>query len=129
MKNVEYSEYIRHRVKWFRRIFIMDLLPFSTGDRVGLNIEWELRFRNMQRHCGEHMLSGTMDTLFGGINKGFHMGDEYITIDIDLGGRMLTDEERGGGNAQPYLDGEKIYLGLQAYMRRSGLGEIVTSER
>ena len=66
---------------------------FSTGDRVGLNIDWELRFRNMQRHCGEHMLSGTMDTLFGGINKGFHMGDEYITIDIDLGGRMLTDEE------------------------------------
>ena len=42
---------------------------------------------------------------------------------------MLTDGERGGGNAQPYLDGEKIYLGLQAYMRRSGLGEIVTSER
>ena len=42
---------------------------------------------------------------------------------------MLTDEERGGGNVQPYLDGEKIYLGLQAYMRRSGLGEIVTSER
>jgi hypothetical protein len=47
----------------------------------------------MQRHCGEHMLSGTMDSLFGGVNKGFHMGDEYITIDIDLGGRMLTDEE------------------------------------
>ena len=42
---------------------------------------------------------------------------------------MLTDGERGGGNAQPYLDGEKIYLGLQAYMRRCGLGEIVTSER
>ena len=42
---------------------------------------------------------------------------------------MLTDEDRGVGNAQPYLDGEKIYLGLQAYMRRSGLGEIVTSER
>ena len=66
---------------------------FSTGDRVVLNIDRDLRFRNMQRHCGEHMLSGTMDTLFGGVNKGFHMGDEYITIDIDLGGRMLTDEE------------------------------------
>lgn len=66
---------------------------FNTGDRVELNIDWDLRFRNMQRHCGEHMLSGTMNTLFGGINKGFHMGDEYITIDIDLGGRMLTDEE------------------------------------
>ena len=66
---------------------------FSAGDRVELSIDWDLRFRNMQRHCGEHMLSGTMDTLFGGVNKGFHMGDEYITIDIDLGGRMLTDEE------------------------------------
>ena len=66
---------------------------FNTGDKVVLSIDSDLRFRNMQRHCGEHMLSGTMDTLFGGVNKGFHMGDEYITIDIDLGGRMLTDEE------------------------------------
>ena len=66
---------------------------FSKGDSVTLSIDRGFRFRNMQRHCGEHMLSGTMDTLFGGVNKGFHMGDEYITIDIDLGGRMLTDEE------------------------------------
>ena len=66
---------------------------FSIGDKVTLSIDRDLRFRNMQRHCGEHMLSGTMDTLFGGVNKGFHMGDEYITIDIDLGGRMLTDDE------------------------------------
>ncbi len=66
---------------------------FSTGDKVTLNIDSDLRFINMQRHCGEHMLSGTMDSLFGGVNKGFHMGDEYITIDIDLGGRMLTEEE------------------------------------
>ena len=66
---------------------------FSIGDKVTLSIDRNLRFRNMQRHCGEHMLSGTMDSLFGGVNKGFHMGDEYITIDIDLGGRMLTDEE------------------------------------
>jgi X-X-X-Leu-X-X-Gly heptad repeat protein len=35
----------------------------------------------------------------------------------------------GGTDTQPYLDGEKIFLGLQAYIRRSGLGEIVTSER
>ncbi len=66
---------------------------FSIGDRVKLSIDRDLRFRNMQRHCGEHMLSGTMAILFDGVNKGFHMGDEYITIDIDLGGRMLTDEE------------------------------------
>lgn len=66
---------------------------FRTGDKVVLSIDWDLRFRNMQRHCGEHMLSGAMDSLFGGVNKGFHMGAEYVTIDIDLGGRMLTEEE------------------------------------
>ena len=32
-------------------------------------------------------------------------------------------------NTQPFINGEQIFLGLQAYMRRSGLGEIVTSER
>ncbi|MBQ9272633.1 MAG: alanyl-tRNA editing protein [Mogibacterium sp.] len=66
---------------------------FSEGDSVVLAIDWDFRFRSMQRHCGEHMLSGTMDALFGGVNRGFHMGEEYITIDIDLDGRMLTDEE------------------------------------
>lgn len=66
---------------------------FSTGDRVTLNIDWEKRFVNMQRHLGEHMLSGTFHTMYGGVNKGFHMGEDYITIDIDLGGRMLTEAE------------------------------------
>lgn len=66
---------------------------FSEGDKVVLSIDWDSRFRSMQRHCGEHMLSGTMDSLFGGVNKGFHIGADYITIDIDIGGRMLTAEE------------------------------------
>lgn len=66
---------------------------FKPGDKVELTIDWDRRFCNMQRHLGEHMFSGTFHTLFGGVNKGFHMGEEYITIDIDLDGRMLTDEE------------------------------------
>lgn len=66
---------------------------FRVGDEVVLTIDWDGRFKNMQRHLGEHMLSGTFHTLFGGVNKGFHMGEEYITIDIDLDGRMLTEEE------------------------------------
>jgi X-X-X-Leu-X-X-Gly heptad repeat protein len=42
---------------------------------------------------------------------------------------QLEGSPVGGTDTQPYLDGEKIFLGLQAYTRRSGLGEIVTSER
>jgi alanyl-tRNA synthetase len=55
---------------------------FKVGDRVMLNIDRDFRFRNMQRHCGEHMLSGTFHSMCGGVNKGFHMGEDYITIDI-----------------------------------------------
>lgn len=66
---------------------------FHEGDEVELAIDYDFRFRNMQRHLGEHMLSGTMDSLFGGINKGFHIGEDYVTIDIDLEGRMLTEDE------------------------------------
>jgi hypothetical protein len=41
---------------------------------------------------------------------------------------QMEDADRNqGGSAQPYLDGELIYLGLNNYLRRSGMGEIVTS--
>lgn len=66
---------------------------FSVGDEVCLSINWDNRFSNMQRHSGEHMFSGTFHTLFGGVNKGFHIGEDYVTMDIDLDGTILTDEE------------------------------------
>lgn len=47
-------------------------------------IDWQKRFSHMQMHCGEHILSGAFFRLFGAVNKGFHMGEEYVTIDIDL---------------------------------------------
>lgn len=66
---------------------------FAVGDEVELEIDWDNRFVNMQRHCGEHMVSAAFYSLFNGANKGFHMGENYIAIDIDLGGRKLTEEE------------------------------------
>lgn len=56
----------------------------QKNSEVLLEIDWEHRFDNMQRHCGEHILSGVIHKLFNGANKGFHMGEEYITIDIDF---------------------------------------------
>ncbi|MCI2061274.1 MAG: alanyl-tRNA editing protein [Eubacteriaceae bacterium] len=63
---------------------------FAQDNTVICEIDWGHRFANMQRHCGEHILSGTFFRLFGGINHGFHMGDDYMTIDIGL------DTEPGG---------------------------------
>ena len=54
----------------------------QAGDTVTLTIDWDHRFENMQRHAGEHILSGRIWALFGGTNRGFHMGEDYITIDI-----------------------------------------------
>ena len=76
----------------------------SEGDNVHCSISWDRRFDNMQRHCGEHILSGIFFDLFGGVNRGFHMGQEYMTIDISLEAKpeiteityeMALEAERG----------------------------------
>lgn len=54
------------------------------GESVKLNLDWQRRFDNMQRHCGEHILTGIFFREWGGINRGFHMGQDYMTIDISL---------------------------------------------
>lgn len=54
------------------------------GCRVHCVLDWARRFDNMQRHCGEHILSGIFYQECGGVNRGFHMGDDYMTIDINL---------------------------------------------
>lgn len=56
----------------------------QAGDQAKCVIDWDRRFDNMQRHCGEHILSGICYREFGGINRGFHMGNDYMTIDISL---------------------------------------------
>lgn len=56
----------------------------AAGKTVKCTLDWDRRFDNMQRHCGEHILSGVFYELFGGVNRGFHMGEEYMTIDISL---------------------------------------------
>ncbi len=58
--------------------------PFKVGDEVTCKLDWDLRFDHMQRHCGEHILSGIFFSMLGGVNRGFHMGNDYMTIDIDL---------------------------------------------
>ncbi len=55
-----------------------------VGSTVTCHLDWNRRFVHMQRHCGEHILSAAFYELFGGVNRGFHMGADYMTIDISL---------------------------------------------
>ncbi|NMA93710.1 MAG: hypothetical protein GX975_03505 [Clostridiales bacterium] len=67
---------------------------FKPGQRVCGRIDWDRRFDHMQMHCGEHILSGRFHELFGVENRGFHMGSDYMTIDMAAPeGRPLTDEQ------------------------------------
>lgn len=61
-----------------------DSHTLKAGDAVSCELDWERRFLNMQRHCGEHILTGVIYREYGGVNRGFHMGDEYMTIDIAM---------------------------------------------
>ncbi len=56
----------------------------QCGEQLHCTLDWPRRFDNMQRHCGEHILSGIFYARCGGVNRGFHMGDDYMTIDISL---------------------------------------------
>lgn len=64
---------------------------FPDDNEVDCLLDWPRRLDSMQQHCGEHILSGIVHKLYGGINKGFHMGKEMVTIDIDL--KSLSDEQ------------------------------------
>lgn len=55
-------------------------------------LDWDFRFANMQRHCGEHILSAVFFERWGGINRGFHMGDDFMTIDISIESELSDDD-------------------------------------
>lgn len=47
-------------------------------------LDWTVRLDRMQQHCGEHILSGVFLSLYASKNHGFHMGEDHVTIDMDL---------------------------------------------
>lgn len=54
------------------------------SDKVVLNINWENRLDNMQQHTGQHLLSAAFYKLYGGETVGFHIGEDYVYVDITL---------------------------------------------
>ena len=65
-------------------------VPLPVGARVRGVIDFETRYRNMQNHSGEHIVSGLIHARFGFDNVGFHLGRDYVSLDIN---GVLTREE------------------------------------
>ena len=57
--------------------------PLPEGETVAGELDWEKRFRRMQNHSGEHLLSGLVFREYGYRNVGFHLGDGDVTVDFD----------------------------------------------
>ena len=57
--------------------------PLEPDTLVNGEIHWDHRFDLMQQHTGEHMVSGIIHSRYGYNNVGFHMGNDYVTIDFD----------------------------------------------
>ena len=56
--------------------------PLPVGAEVCGKLNWEQRFSRMQSHAGEHIVAGTVHTMFGYDNVGFHLNDNFMTVDV-----------------------------------------------
>lgn len=55
---------------------------WATG-QVNCQIDWVRRFDHMQQHTGQHILSQAFIQAADAETVGFHLSDEYATIDLD----------------------------------------------
>lgn len=62
----------------------------AVGTVVTGKLDWQQRFRHMQQHTGEHILSGIVHQKYGYDNVGFHMGKDFVSVDFN---GMLTPEQ------------------------------------
>lgn len=90
------------------------LIPFSTGGVV--------KAANGFRVPGNYFSGDQVPAM---LNSG------EVVLNRAQQGNLISQLGGGGsmGGAQPYVDGEKIWLGLSNYLKRSGKGEIVVSKR
>lgn len=64
--------------------------PIEEGKTVTGKLHFEERFRKMQHHSAEHIVSGLAFSRFSLVNTGFHLGKDDVTIDY---GAEITEEQ------------------------------------
>ena len=65
--------------------------PLEKGTDIQGEIDWDRRFDHMQQHSGQHILSAAFDNMFGHKTVSFHLGKEYLTIDLNI--EQLPEED------------------------------------
>lgn len=62
----------------------------EIGKEVNCVLDWDERFRKMQNHSGEHIISGIVHSLYDYDNVGFHLSKTEMTMDFN---GMLTRDD------------------------------------
>jgi alanyl-tRNA synthetase len=68
----------------------------EAGQTVHGQIDWARRFDFMQQHTGQHILSRAFEVVCNANTVGFHLGDDYVSIDLDIqsvSDSLLTEVE------------------------------------
>ena len=75
--------------------------PLEEGTTVTGRLNWEVRFDRMQQHTGEHIISGLVHSRLGYDNVGFHLGEDYCTMDFNgpISKKELKEIEREANRA------------------------------
>jgi alanyl-tRNA synthetase len=63
-------------------VHMTERMPETTHAFCSLN--WRRRFEHMQHHSGQHLLSAVCYTLYNARTVSFHLGQDYVTIDLDI---------------------------------------------
>ncbi len=75
--------------------------PLPVGKTVTGELDWPDRFRKMQTHTAEHIVSGIIHRKYGFDNVGFHLGSDGCTVDVsgELTREQLDEIEREANEA------------------------------
>ncbi|MEJ2733905.1 MAG: alanyl-tRNA editing protein [Anaerolineae bacterium] len=76
--------------------------PLRAGEVEG-RIDWDRRFDLMQQHTGQHLLSAAFLERFDANTVGFHLSDDYSTIDLDRAPLSAQDLTGVEGSARRWL--------------------------
>lgn len=86
------------------------------SNKVTLSIDWATRIDNMQQHTGQHLLSAGFYKLYNTDTIGFHIGQKYVYLDINLPTMNCEQAE----NVETYVN--KIITSnfiIKAYYKKS----------
>ena len=85
--------------------------PLEIGVCVEGKINFPERLDKMQQHTGEHILSGIVCATYGYNNVGFHLGEEFTTLDFD--GELASEQVQ----QMEVKVNEKIYANLPVQVK------------